>query len=145
MKSNIATFLLFIFSMLLGATVMYAAQLYAPFIFSSGNQFGPDTNCTNLNDTVSVAYCLNQEFSSFFVYNISNAKKRLNETMLELEGGVCTHAAEWYKAKLESMGFRAVKVGVYVNETVGHTYTRLEAKDAYCSLDQDDIHCFRYG
>ena len=140
-----AVFYLFTaYMFVLGLAVAFLFMYYAPELqqklYSS-----TDSNCSSLNDTAQIAYCLNEEFNSFWHYNISNLRKEMTEEQLKIEGGVCSHAAKWYKSKLDTMGLRAKVVDVYINKTVGHVHTRLEAEDAYCILDQTDVYCFRYG
>lgn len=141
-KEIVVVIVIMFLSFILGAVVMQIVNLIPDTINLSVKS---KSNCSELNNTVMIAYCLNEEFNSFYFYNISNSGKSLNEEELKEEGGVCSHASKWYKERLQSMGFRAKEEKVFVNQTVGHVYTRFEAEDAYCILDQTDIFCFPYG
>ena len=88
-----------------------------------------------------VSECLNDEFGRFYFFNISNVGKQLTEEEFRDQGGVCRHAAEWYKEKAEAMGLKADYAKIYGTNfshvfTIIYDYYDNEEIRGYCILDQ---------
>ena len=100
-----------------------------------------DTNCTNLSFQGTV-YCLNDEFNDWFNYNESNTGKELTLSELKEQGGVCSHAAQYYVDSAKSLGLDASYVRFQGGQTdVGHAIALVYSTDGkeYCILDQYSI------
>lgn len=88
-----------------------------------------------------VSRCLNDEFSKFYFFNMTNVGKKLNESEFKEQGGVCRHAAEWYKGKAESLGLKAEISKIYGTNfshvfTIIYDYYDNGEIRGYCVLDQ---------
>jgi hypothetical protein len=103
----------------------------------------------NLETLTKSVECLNADFNSWFVYNLSNIGKTLPESDLKALGGVCTHATEWYKQHLDSFGYLTQKIIIYPKELLlsGHQFLIAydEKVNSYCLIDQDLIKCVKLG
>ena len=62
------------------------------------------------------SYCLSEEFSSWFHYNLSQINKNLSTEELKASGGVCSHASEWYYQQARNLGLQAMKVTIFNNK-----------------------------
>ena len=101
------------------------------------------TNCSGL-DLDATAFCLNKELDSFYFYNISNQGKILSPEEFKSEGGVCSHASEYYKQRAEDLGFYAEYVTFHINSTNYHAVTVISNDRGYCFMDQAAYHCFGF-
>jgi hypothetical protein len=116
-----------------------------------------NSNCSNLSlsDT---SYCLRDELSKFWFYNISNKAKYLTLEELKSQGGVCQHAADWYSdmfvgAKVynnpnkedNSPKFYVKEVDFLLDNQTGHILTIASNPEGYCILDQLNINCVELG
>lgn len=106
--------------------------------------YSNNTECTGLGmeDT---SECLRQQLSSFYKYNLSQTGKKLTNEQFITEGGVCTHASQWYSEKLNKLGYDSQKVSITKNETSGHVFTVMESDEGYCILDQHLRWCMKYA
>lgn len=96
-------------------------------------------DCNNLSFQNTVK-CLNNNFNSFYKYNITNKGKKITEEQLYKEGGVCSHASDWYKIRFDALGFNAKKIDIYSNDS-GHEFIVAydEGLNNYCVIDQREI------
>lgn len=96
-------------------------------------------NESSLADTSEL---LRDELMVFYNYNLTNIDKKLNQSELEEEGGVCWHYAQWYKKQLLDRSFYAILVDVNINETMKHEFTIASNKNEICLLDQMMVYCW---
>ena len=85
---------------------------------------------------------LRDQLRVFYNYNLSNVIRKLNQSQLEEEGGVCWHYAEWYKKQLLERNFYAILVDVNINETMQHEFTIASNQNEICLLDQMVVYCW---
>lgn len=101
-------------------------------------------NCESDNIKDSLR-CLNKEFNSFYVYNLSNQNLTLSEDEFRNVGGVCTHATTWYKNKLDSLGYQTKEVSLYPIDIKysGHRFliTYDNYVNTYCIVEQNKYYC----
>ena len=101
-------------------------------------------DCDDVNDLFNYTKCLNNNLSSWFVYNISNIKLDLNDDQFMNEGGVCWHSARWYDKRIRAEGYYSKIVRIDVNETFEHEFEIASGEDGYCILDQKTVECFNF-
>ena len=109
-----------------------------------GDYYG--TNCSNLSLT-DTASCLNKELKSFYNYNLSNIGKHLTLEELKAQGGVCSHASNWYKDNIDNSTTYSSKY-VYLSEvgnSSSHVFIIMYGEEGYCILDQRFKLCNLYG
>jgi hypothetical protein len=135
--------------------VMVVSAFFLGFGFGKGkykldllNNIKPYTDSCDYDDLSKVVECLNHEFNSFYVYNLSQAGKTLNEEQLREQGGVCTHATEWYEERLNNLNIRTMSITMWPIDTKiysGHIFLIAydDTIDTYCWIDQYDYKCVR--
>lgn len=100
--------------------------------------------CSNLSLEQTVA-CLNNNFNSWYIYNLSNVNMSYNESSLKSLGGVCWHAATWYDNKLQALNYSTLHVTLRLKEIghAGHEFlvTWNENVSEYCIVDQRSVKC----
>lgn len=82
-------------------------------------------NCTG--DFMQSVQCMQQDLSSWYNYNLTNLGKKMTEEEFKTNGGVCSHASEWYGTKAKALGFNAQQIIIY--DSVGE----------YCVVDQTTL------
>lgn len=118
-------------------------------------------NCDNLS-LLDTSECLNNDLKRFFKYNLSNAGKEIDLEKLKNEGGVCSHASNWYKESLVNIGYKYKKQDeilfndevdykgyvtecrMSVDKTNSHIITITSNKEGYCILDQIRKECIEF-
>ena len=95
---------------------------------------------------------LNQDIEKWWVYNLTNMGKELNESMLRLEGGVCNHYSDlWVNSSIEAGYFAKelnFKTRKYImnNKTyfVAHSIVVISDDTGFCIVDENRHHCFGF-
>jgi len=94
--------------------------------------------------------CVNDYVKSIFIYKIRDDKEIINRMQLITEGGDCGNWADFYIDIGRELGYQGDDFGFcVVNKTTKKTRCHKAAfvfnDEAYCTLDQTDIHCFKFG
>lgn len=129
----------------------------AAFIFLIGYSYGSgnlletalkksnvSTNCSqsSLVDTIE---CLNNDFNTWYVFNLSNVGKELNESQFKSSGGVCSHATDWYLDRLDSLNYSTMRLSLKPQNKSEYGHAFLVAWDynlnTYCVIDQRYYTC----
>ena len=119
-------------------------------------------NCSKDN-LINISLCLGYQLETWYNYNISNTGKELTMEELKLNGGVCSHFAEWYKQELIKLGgtylndedklliqqndsnFYITKGKFPVTKDISHVVTIVSDNHYYCVLDQLNIKCTEFA
>jgi len=99
------------------------------------------SDCSKDNLITSVE-CLRNNFTSWFHFNITAAGVELNESELKQNGGVCSHASEWYVSQAKQLGYYGKTITFYAkNMIMGHEIALVYADNlsSYCLIDQQNI------
>jgi hypothetical protein len=123
--------------LLIGIFLLYLN--YYKFQFKGMNQI----DCQG--DIFETVHCLNQEFNSFYVFNYSNAGKRLTYEEFKSQGGVCLHSTIWYQKQLEGLGYETFITPVNLKQNMSHVILIASSKEGYCLIDQNYINCVEFG
>lgn len=138
-KWNIALAVFGILMLLLGVVVTLALSNYHSKF--SAPIYNDKTTCSGLNLTAT-AFCLNNQVSFFYKYNISNLYENLSLDRLEKEGGVCWHYSKWYYDNIKKISnFSAEEVDMTLDKDYSHRVTIMSDQTGYCILDQTVFHC----
>jgi hypothetical protein len=103
-------------------------------------------NNSSLADTLA---CLNNDFISWYEFNLSNTRNELSEEQFIEQGGVCTHATNWYDKRLKERGFNTKIITLLPREGLleeyGHQFLIAydDKVDIYCIVDQVTYKCTR--
>lgn len=138
MKIYLSTFLV-ILLLLLNIYLLVSVTNYPWKILSNVNQ----TNCSGmkLEDTTE---CLNNKLTKFFYYNISNSGKQLTESEFIEQGGVCSHASEWYKEQIMLIGNFSVTDIIIRTGKIKHQFVIVSNYEGYCILDMQYYNCVKF-
>ena len=98
--------------------------------------FDENNDCNKLN-LVDTANCLRNQINKFYKYNITNIEKELTLEEFKNEGGVCSHATDWFKEKVETLGFNFKDIKIETDRKYGHELGIMSNEEGYCVLDQD--------
>jgi hypothetical protein len=141
------TVLIFSILLVLSAVSFAAGFKYRPEIearvFHVGDYSGNNCSDLSMEDT---ANCLNKELRSFYTYNTSNIGKDLSLDELKVQGGVCSHAADWYYQNINNSTKYKAKY-VYLNaigNSTAHIFVVMYSLEGYCVLDQELRVCNKY-
>lgn len=99
------------------------------------------SECKN-DSLVNAVHCLNDDFNSWYFFNISQSGKKLSEEELINEGGVCSQASEWYLNHAQQLGYEGKLISFFASDSdVGHQVVVLYDKqlENYCIIDQKNI------
>lgn len=119
------------------ATFLFYLNYYK-FQFKGMNQI----DCQG--DIFETVDCLNAEFNSFYVFNYSNAGKRLTNQEFESQGGVCLHSAIWYQKQLSGLGYETFITPVNTRQDIAHVVLIASSKEGYCLIDQGYYTCVEF-
>jgi hypothetical protein len=109
------------------------------YFFNSRPLATPVSSCNNMTDLPSFSMCLHANFTSWYVYNLSNVDKSLTEDELRIQGGVCSHASNWYISEAKQLGYYGATCEFRAKDmSVGHVFAVLYDVNLneYCILDQ---------
>jgi hypothetical protein len=101
--------------------------------------------CGKEPDIEAKAKCLNYFVVPIFKYKIRNESEDISYQTLFEEGGDCGIWANFYVEVGKMMGVYSERVIISVNNETTHAFAVLSNHQGYCTLDQTDIHCFKYG
>jgi len=100
--------------------------------------------CANL-DIFDTSNCLRKEVGEFYNYNISNVGKTMTNEELKIEGGVCSHYADYYGGRIKELGFNYNRISIEAGEDFNHAFAAISNDKGYCILDQIKIFCFKFA
>ncbi len=100
----------------------------------------------NLSDVELASKEYTKNVSEFYNYTLANIHKRLSESELRENGGVCWHYADYYVKLASFDGFKAKKLIFPTSNNSSHAVTAIANKEGYCILSNDLIlGCGKFG
>ena len=132
---------LILYSLLIGFASGVITYKHNPELFIiKPTEEGINNSCKN-DTLIGLSECLNSELRSFWKYNISTKNSYLSDDELKESGGVCWHATDWYKKRVELGGYWAEEVTI-ITGNVSHQFLIASSNNSYCLLDQEIISCY---
>lgn len=125
------------------------AEIVSPDLYEQNNDSAKvellAEECGKEPDIEAKSKCLHDFVVPIFKYKIRNESEDISYQTLFEEGGDCGIWANFYVEVGKMMGVYSKRVIISVNNETAHAFAVLSNHQGYCTLDQTDIHCFKYG